>query len=839
MRVQKGEDVTRIQIKTADSDRKTAPDLFGLFFEDINRGGDGGLYPEMLRNRTFEDSIPPEDCDLLENGMFGQVVDNRRGWSCPFNNGEGKKDWAEREEKTDIPAWYADGAKIFLEREETLNPARKAALRIRFRQGGSVRNTGYHGISVKAGGKLKLIIFAKTPQDPVIVRSMVIDRNGDRLAEALLSIDSHEYKQYDAELLPERDADGCSFALEIQGGKEPELVLGFTSLMPEDTYMGHGLRKDLCQKLKDSGARFLRFPGGCVVEGYAKSQMMKFSDTIGHAWERPQYSLMWYFRTTNGLGYHEFLQLCEDLRIEPMYVCNCGMSCQARGAYYEEGGELDAWIGEAMDAIAYATAPADTYWGKKRSENGHPAPFRLRYVEIGNENMGEKYVVHYRKFYHTLKKAYPQITFLANEWVRDPDAPVEIVDEHYYDTPEFFAENRDWFDHYGKDHPPVFVGEYQAFQGKHTATLYSALCETMFLMDMEKNPEKVLLSAYAPLMQNTDYTAWYPSLIVFDQKRSCAIVSYYTAAMMAKTHGTNLASVENDSPSMCFVYPGVFGIAAGKQGGVHFRRIRVNGEKQAPGRVLGGNFRDEELSGDWEEKEYFFGPLEEEVKGFAPAETVQRINFGGIPSNEGSLEGEIFLDEGASVTLTMLNRQEPAYLFTEENGGKEVWNGRTIRSYNWTLDGQTSCIWQTVLFWEKDMGDRLPCRVPSGRWVRCGIDVTADTITVKVDGDVIQTVLRPSVPVDDCSCVMDEKNLYVRIVHLAPEAGDIRIRIDEAVEDEYTAEILSSEDPDVRNTLDEPERIVPVKEKRSGASGDFVYRAGPYSFSVLTLRKKR
>ena len=210
---------------------------------------------------------------------------------------------------------------------------------------------------------------------------------------------------------------------------EVTVRFGYSSLIPDDTFLGHGLRKDLVNMLKDTSSRFLRFPGGCIVEGFTKETSMHFYNTIGPEWKRPSHNLMWHYRTTNGLGYHEYLQLCEDLHLEPLYVINCGLTCQGRRGVLIEGDELTQWLQEAIDAIEYAIAPEDTYWGSKRAAAGHPAPFSMTYVEIGNENLGSEYISRYKFFYQKLKSKFPDIKFIANIHVENEGLDADLVDE--------------------------------------------------------------------------------------------------------------------------------------------------------------------------------------------------------------------------------------------------------------------------------------------------------------------------------------------------------------------------------------------------------------------------
>lgn len=363
--------MSKLKIKTKERRFETARDLYGIFFEDINRAGDGGLYPEMLRNRSFEDSVLPEGYIQQEDGIHVKTVS---GWLDEFCNGEGLCRWVKGNHipETEIPAWYTHNAKMELELTDTLNEHRDAALRMQFEKDGSLTNTGYCGISVKAGESYSLYLFAKAKEE--IGLDVAIEYQGKVLAGNSLVVSGQEYTRYDMKLTA---AENCHEAqLTISCKEGGEVLLGFISLMPDNTYMGHGLRTDLVEKLKGMSPKFMRFPGGCIVEGTTPSTAMRFRDTVGPAWERPSKLFVWHYRSTLGLGFHEYLQLCEDLGMEPLYVCNCGMTCQGRKSVLLEGEALDEMVQDTLDAIEYAIGSRESKWGRLRASMGHPEPFK-------------------------------------------------------------------------------------------------------------------------------------------------------------------------------------------------------------------------------------------------------------------------------------------------------------------------------------------------------------------------------------------------------------------------------------------------------------------------------
>lgn len=533
--------MSKLKIKTKERRFETARDLYGIFFEDINRAGDGGLYPEMLRNRSFEDSVLPEGYIQQEDGIHVKTVS---GWLDEFCNGEGLCRWVKGNNisETEIPAWYTHNAKMELELTDTLNEHRDAALRIQFEKDGSLTNTGYCGISVKAGESYSLYLFAKAKEE--IGLDIAIEYQGKVLTGNSLVVSGQEYTRYDMKLTAAEDCHEAQLTISCKEGGE--ILLGFISLMPDNTYMGHGLRTDLVEKLKGMSPKFMRFPGGCIVEGTTPSTAMRFRDTVGPAWERPSKLFVWHYRSTLGLGFHEYLQLCEDLGMEPMYVCNCGMTCQGRKSVLLEGEALDEMVQDTLDAIEYAIGSKESKWGRLRASMGHPEPFKMTYLEIGNENWGPDYEKRYNMIYKKVKELYPQIKTIANEHVEKNGCPAECVDEHFYNTTEFFAERVNYYDDYDRKGPKIFVGEVAVNEGNYMGQLYAALGEAAFLMGIEKNQDIVTLASYAPLFENVNYRAWYPNLIRFNNHQSLGIPTYYVWKMFGQNRGEYVVRSEDE-----------------------------------------------------------------------------------------------------------------------------------------------------------------------------------------------------------------------------------------------------------------------------------------------------
>lgn len=841
--------MSKITVKTSQVKFPVAESLYGLFFEDINRSGDSGLYPEMLRNRSFEDSIPPEG---TEADPDGSVFVNRGGWPDIFNHGEGMSQWAARWPETPIPAWYGKDAEMVLDHGDTLNKNRLVSLKVKFQAGGEIWNIGYAGISAKQGEPNNLMFFLKADRDVVLHVSL---QNGSHkeYCGVNLQVEAGDYRRYDAVLTPcATDSDA---RLVISAGAPCTLRFGFTSLMPGDTYKGHGLRRDIVEMLKNTHSKFLRFPGGCIVEGFNLETAMRFSHTVGPVWERPTHQLMWHYRTTNGLGFHEYLQLCEDLDLEPMYVANCGLSCQGRAPEFFSEEETEVFLQECFDAIEYATGPVNSKWGALRAACGHPEPFPLKYIEIGNENWGPEYNWRYKKFYDALKAKYPDFIYISNTHTELDGLPTEVADEHYYNTPYFFAENAHKFDSYDRKGPKIFLGEYAVASGEHVTTHFAALGEAAFLTGVENNQDIVTLSAYAPLFQNADFTAWMPNLIVFDNHRVCGIPSYHMISLFARNRGKEVVSSQVESGTDYLPYCGIPGLISAKSG-VQFKNALVNGEPVDISRVLQGDIEQSgevfiTKSGEMADYEFSkqdcpadrrWGELMKEFQHqrihFPGREEMGRmtaVTFGEEAQQCMTFEVDVKLDSDNAVTLTLWN-----HLFIDPYAIDEPkalgWGIQSVRNRTWDLrDGKSSV--QQRNFWRpKADPDARDVSLKYGEFNHLKVVTRPDGYDCYLNGELIHQAMLPTYPLIATVATTDEETVYLKVVNVSDALQDVEVALDCNVESDYVAEVIAAA-PDARNSLDDPNNVSVRTSALTGAAQSFVYRAPASSVSVLKLKK--
>lgn len=529
-----------------------SPTLYGLFFEDINFAGDGGIYGELIKNRSFE------YFDI--NG----VLDKRlMGWE-KVTNGESKLEFEVLSEK---PL-----------NENNLNYLHINAEKIDGITG--LKNLGFNdiGFSIKKGEKYDFSMFARNinaEKSTEIVAVIQNPETGEIYGETSLEISGKEWKKYEGVISANETFPNAVFILIFK--ESVKMDIDMVSLFPQNTFNNrkNGLRADLVQMLKDIKPSFLRFPGGCIVEGRSFQNMYRWKDTIGdvserkinwNRWQLEEYQLPnqnseEYFQSY-GLGYYEYFLLCEDLGAEPVPIMNVGMTCQWHEGLLVELDQLDEYIQDILDLIEYANGDESTTWGRKRIEAGHPAPFNLKYIGIGNEQWEKQYFERYEIFHKAIKDKYPEIKLItsagwtaegddfdkAYEWMKTTEQKAELVDEHFYKAPKWFIENVNRYDDYDRNLPKVFAGEYAAHTSNEIPerrnNWEAALSEAAFLTGIEKNSDHVWMASYAPLFGKTGYCQWQPNLIWFNNSEVYGTPSYYVQQLFSVNVGNKIIPTE-------------------------------------------------------------------------------------------------------------------------------------------------------------------------------------------------------------------------------------------------------------------------------------------------------
>ena len=518
----------KINVDAANPGIKVSPNLYGIFFEDINHAADGGLYAELISNRSFEDS------------------DNA------------------------IPTWRtsaSNGASItsLLVSKALLNNAQGKALQITVKADKAVTasliNEGFWGINAVQGRTYKLSLFAKGNYKGGL-KARLISADG-KTVYAETTVDAaigKKWNKYTSELTANANDPKALFELVFDG--KGSVTLDVVSLFPP-TFMNrpNGLRPDLAQLLYNIRPKFVRFPGGCYVEGQESPEnAFHWEKTIGPIEQRPGHkNVNWRYRTSDGMGFDEYLQLAEDLNAKPLYVVNVGLW---------HGGmtpvdSIQPWIDECMNALEYANGPVTSKYGALRAKNGHPEPYNIEYLEIGNENnqpdpalQSDHYYERFKKFKDAVLAKYPNMHLIGNVVAWGDDNPtwdskesVELLDEHYYRNPAWFAENFNKYDTYNRKGSEIYVGEYAVTQGfGNMGSLDAALGEAVYMMGIENNSDIVTMASYAPIFANLNDRMWAPDMIQFTSDKVFGTPSYYVQNLMANNVGTRVLKVNQTNP---------------------------------------------------------------------------------------------------------------------------------------------------------------------------------------------------------------------------------------------------------------------------------------------------
>lgn len=821
----------KLTIRTRKKITKTAPNLYGIFLEDINRAVDGGLYPECIRNRSFEDSLLPAGCTSVQDGY---AFETDAGWRDEFNGGEGLSLWVRQDAivRTPVPGWYTKDAAMELDFDDTLNARRQVSLCVDFKPGGVLENIGFGGIGQEAGEKYHFYMFAKA-QDAVelgiFVQGPQESGAQDGNFAGTVSVESGEWKRYDLEYAAKEG--GANMVLRLvcpQGGR---LHIGFVSLMPVLTFMGHGLRRDIAEKLKALRPGFFRFPGGCIVEGFTPSTMWRFSDTVGPVWERPGKLLMWHYRTYDGVGFHEYLQFCEDLDMEPLYVCNCGMTCQARKEVLLEGKAFDETLQDALDAIEYAIGDISTKWGALRAKMGHPEPFRLNYIEIGNENWGEAYEERYRIFYRAIKEKYPHIRCIANCHLEKKGLETQLVDEHYYDTAEWFAENTKLFDGYDRSGPEIFLGEVAVVRG-YVGELYGALGEAAFFTGVEKNQDIVTLVSYAPLLENVHYQAWFPNLLLFNNRESFGIPSYYVWKMFGNCRGDYVVESELETGRIPRPVKGRLALLG--QPGVRYRKPSWNGVRQDVTHEVMGRVRadgDSFVVGVPDEEQ-----LVESRRHFGAKLDEVLVVFGDETAGTGTFEIELMREEGREFVLGIFPSRMPdtAYV-SDETNPPAAWNVENVKPILWKINEK-----EHVLFEQEGPRTKVLARFAdedaADGFCRFAYRTDGRRIALYRGEKLVGETMLPSFPAQSCVVTDTQNRIYIKLVNLAQEEEEMHISLDCGVETDYLAHVLTGE-MRAKNSFENPTCVCDRTFALAGAAQSFTYVMPKLSVAVLELTR--
>ena len=504
------------------------PTMYGVFFEDINFGADGGLYAELIKNRSFEFEYP------------------FTGWT-PFGDVSIRSD------------------KPCFDR----NPHYARLINRKQLTGTGLINEGFKGIGIKTNEKYDLSFYARTLKNETMKLKieMVSDKN-DIIESKEVSINSKSWNKYMITFAPMQTCSKSSIRITML--TTGVLDIEHISLFPQETFnnRSNGLRKDLAMALKDLKPGVFRFPGGCIVEGTDLSTRYQWKNTIGPVENRPININRWNYTFSHkkfpdyyqsyGLGFYEYFVLSEDIGAEPLPVLNCGLSCQYENNDPNQNcpvDKLEPYIEDALDLIEFANGPITSTWGKIRADMGHPAPFNLKMIAIGNEQWGTLYTERLEPFVKAIRAKYPNIKIIGSSgpqaegkdfdflWPEMKRIGVDLVDEHYYRSPEWFLSNANRYDSYDRNGPKVFAGEYACHAPDKENSFLTALSEAAFMTGLERNADVVHLCTYAPLFAHKEAWQWRPDLIWFDNLSFVKTPNYYVQQLFGNNAGTHVLAL--------------------------------------------------------------------------------------------------------------------------------------------------------------------------------------------------------------------------------------------------------------------------------------------------------
>jgi len=526
------------------------PTMWGVFFEDINFGADGGIYAELVKNRSFE--------------FFKPLM----GW-----NVRGKK-------RSEGDILVQNRAESGTSSEAQSSNPRYIRVSANAANNGDLEliNEGFRGMGIKTGLRYDFALMYRVQSGNVKLHAELLDAKGQSIGSGTLSPEKTDGQWHKQQISFKSTATEPKGKLKVWFEGTGVVDLDMISLFPEDTWKGRpgGMRADMVQMLADMKPGFVRFPGGCIVEGHDLTQRYQWKKTLGAPEDRQLVINRWNFEfghrpapdyfQTFGLGFLEYFQLCEDIGAEPLPILNCGMACQFNTAELVPMEQLDPYVQDAIDLIEFANADVNTKWGKVRADLGHPKPFNLKVLGVGNENWGPQYIERLAVFQKAIKAKYPNIRLVCSSGT-DPDGErfdflngklramnADLIDEHYYRRPEWFLQNAKRYDTYPRNGSKVFAGEWAA-QSDKTVSVNNknnwlcALNEAAFMTGLERNAQVVQMASYAPLFANADAWQWTPDLIWVDNLRVYGTPNYYVQKLYSVNKGTHVLNMtQNNEP---------------------------------------------------------------------------------------------------------------------------------------------------------------------------------------------------------------------------------------------------------------------------------------------------
>lgn len=778
-------------------------DLYGIFFEDLNHAADGGLYAEMVQNRSFEFCA-------VDNPSYHPLMA-----------------WEKIEKKYSRMQWWIQDSHPYSRR----NPHYLVCEIFETGMGAGVRNTGFTpGMYLQKGEKYRFSCLAATDGRGELPLRIVLENDeGRNLGQADIVVSNGTvWNHYEAEITAQETTTAGNLSIYIEA--VGRLYLDMVSLFPQKTFMQqrNGLRADIATLLADLKPRFMRFPGGCLVHDGSinvedRDSLYRWKNTIGVLEERPARRNNWGYNQTLGLGYYEYFCFCEEIGAKPLPVLPAGYDPHhQRKVPFDQ---LDEWIQEALDLISFANDDASAQWGRIRCELGHPEPFGLEYIGIGNEEVGEGFFERYPYFHKAIKEKYPDIQIIASSgpfaaggeyekgWNCARRNHADLVDEHYYMAPEWFLANHHRYDSFDEKDPRVFLGEYASWGN----TWYNALIEASYMTGMERNSEKVGLACYAPLLCNVNYINWKPDMIWFDNHQAYGTANYYVQKLFINHQGDDRIELEmtgiDDSVTIQDDPKGGFGLRTEPDTVVRYSQIMIED-------IQNGTI--------WKDSEVYF--VGDNVEQYISADPDARV-----------VTEDILLHTVESDHYIITVKGEMLYGrrgFMLQYGNRDEKN-----RYQWEIGG-----WQNMdSALTQDIAGRNSCltqssfTVAADREYELKLEIEGRHLRAYIDGELIHEIHHAPVKIEPlytaASIDRQSGDVIVKLVNVQKRPIDTVLHMEGTEQAKGTAYIMSGFALEDENSFAEPFKVSPREEEIQLTQGCCSCHIDGESVQVLRFQK--
>lgn len=778
-------------------------DLYGIFFEDLNHAADGGLYAEMVQNRSFEFCA-------VDNPSYHPLMA-----------------WEKIEKKYSRMQWWIQDSHPYSRR----NPHYLVCEIFETGMGAGVRNTGFTpGMYLQKGEKYRFSCLAATDGRGELPLRLVLENDeGRNLGQADIVVSNGTvWNHYEAEITAQETTTAGNLSIYIEA--VGRLYLDMVSLFPQKTFMQqrNGLRADIATLLADLKPRFMRFPGGCLVHDGSinaedRDSLYRWKNTIGVLEERPARRNNWGYNQTLGLGYYEYFCFCEEIGAKPLPVLPAGYDPHhQRKVPFDQ---LDEWIQEALDLISFANDDASAQWGRIRCELGHPEPFGLEYIGIGNEEVGEGFFERYPYFHKAIKEKYPDIQIIASSgpfaaggeyekgWNCARRNHADLVDEHYYMAPEWFLANHHRYDSFDEKDPRVFLGEYASWGN----TWYNALIEASYMTGMERNSEKVGLACYAPLLCNVNYINWKPDMIWFDNHQAYGTANYYVQKLFMNHQGDDRIELEmtgiDDSVTIQDDPKGGFGLRTEPDTVVRYSQIMIED-------IQNGTI--------WKDSEVYF--VGDNVEQYISADPDARV-----------VTEDILLHTVESDHYIITVKGEMLYGrrgFMLQYGNRDEKN-----RYQWEIGG-----WQNMdSALTQDIAGRNSCltqssfTVAADREYELKLEIEGRHLRAYIDGELIHEIHHAPVKIEPlytaASIDRQSGDVIVKLVNVQKRPIDTVLHMEGIEQAKGTAYIMSGFALKDENSFAEPLKVSPREEEIQLTQGCCSCHIDGESVQVLRFQK--